>query len=411
MKQPIRIGFIGAGFVANFHARALQSVRGAEVTTILERRGSPELAAKIAANDLGEPRIVPTIADVCAGCDVVAILNPNFARIGTMEQIAEAAARNLLMGVIVDKPLGRNCGEAAAMVRLAQEAGLRTGYFENQIHMPDVTETRRQLTDVAATMGPVHLARTAEEHGGPHEAWFWDPRRQGGGTWSDMGCHSVAVGSYICTPDGEAPDFLVPFSVTSNLALLKWGRDPWRSQLLATHGVDYDKVPAEDYANVTITFRNPKTGQLVVVQATNSWMYDAPGLRLLMEGMAGGYSSGVDTLRSPTEIFISDAAAAQVANSELALEKSQSSRGRLTLLADEPRLYGYEAEWRDALAAFREGRDAMLNFSYGAWVTRLVMAGYYAHEQGETIDPAEMPDNYIPRIQQGRGNEVLSSIA
>jgi predicted dehydrogenase len=264
---------------------------------------------------------------------------------------------------------------------------------------------------VEKNMGSVHLARSAEEHGGPHEPWFWDPTRQGGGVCCDMGCHSIAVGMYMLTPSGKPPDFLTPVSATANMALLKWGKEPWISRL-KERGVDYTATPAEDYSNVTIEFRDPDTGIHSVAQATNSWMYDAPGLRLLMEAFGPGYSYTVNSLQSPTGLFISDAAAAAVADSELALEKAQASRGALLLHHNEPDLYGYIAEWRDAISAFEQGKNALLNFEYGRLITMLVMAGYMAHEKKMTIDLTDSAvlaelESYVPLIQQGKGAEVL----
>jgi len=116
--------------------------------------------------------------------------------------------------------------------------------------MPSVVQARHQLAAVEQGMGAVHLARSAEEHGGPHEPWFWDPTRQGGGVCCDMGCHSIAVGMYMLTPSGRAPDYLTPVSVTANMALLKWGKKPWIDRL-KEKGVDYNITPAEDYSNVT----------------------------------------------------------------------------------------------------------------------------------------------------------------
>ena len=76
--------------------------------------------------------------------------------------------------------------------------------------MKMLQQARAQLADSAAAMGPLTLVRAAEEHGGPHSAWFWDPTQQGGGVLSDMGCHSIAVGRYLLTPAGRPPRFLEP---------------------------------------------------------------------------------------------------------------------------------------------------------------------------------------------------------
>ncbi len=141
-------------------------------------------------------------------------------------------------------------------------------------------------------------------------------------------------------------------------------------------------------------------------------MYDAPGLRLLMEAFGPGYSYTVNSLQSPTGLFISDAAATAVADSELALEKSQATRGALLLHHNEPDLYGYIAEWRDAISAFEQGKNAFLDFEYGRLVTMLVMAGYMAHEKKEKIDLTDTSvlqslESYVPLIQKGKGKKVL----
>jgi len=408
----LKIGMIGAGFVAGFHERALCSVRGAELAGVYALKGAEDLAKRARADGLGKTKVYKSIAELCQAVDVVCIFAPNFARIQIMQDIAQAVGAGAkLKGIICEKPLARNLGEANKMVDTAKKLGVPTAYFENQIHMPGVVEARRQLAAVEKQMGPVHLARSAEEHGGPHEPWFWDPTKQGGGVCCDMGCHSVAAGMYMLTPSGKPPNYLKPISVSANMALLKWGKEPWISQL-RKRGVDYSATPAEDYSNVSIMFQDPQTEVRSVVGAINSWMYDAPGLRLLTEAFGPGYSYTVNSLQSPAGLFISDAAATAVADSELALEKAQATRGALVLQANEPDLYGYIGEWRDAIAAFEQGKNAMLDFEYGRLITMLIMAAYMSHEQKKVIDLTDAKvlkalDSYVPLIQQGKGAEAL----
>ena len=164
------------------------------------------------------------------------------------------------------------------MVELATAAGLNTAYFENQIFMNTVQTQRAQLEPQQRAMGPFVLTRSAEEHGGPHEPWFWDPTKQGGGVLCDMGCHSIAVGWYALTPLGKPPTFLEPISISADCALLKWGLPEWQRKLLDTHGVDYGRTPAEDFATGVVTYRNPETGQHVKSQFTDSWMFEKQGL-------------------------------------------------------------------------------------------------------------------------------------
>ncbi len=409
----LKIGMIGAGFVAGFHERALRSVRGAELAGVCAPEGAEALAERARENGLGNTRVFKNTAALCAAVDVVCIFAPNYARLEIMRDIAKIVEGGTkIKGIICEKPLARNLQEADIMARMAKALGVPTAYFENQLHMPPVVEARRQLAAVEQSMGSVHLARSAEEHGGPHEPWFWDPTKQGGGVCCDMGCHSIAVGMYMLTPSGKPPDHLTPVSVTATMALLKWCKKPWISQL-KKRGVDYAATPAEDYSNVTIEFKDPETGIRSVAQATNSWMYDAPGLRLLMEAFGPGYSYTVNSLESPAGLFISDAAAAAVADSELALEKAQATRGALVLQHNEPDLYGYIAEWHDAIPAFEKGKNALLDFEYGRLITMLVMAAYMAHEQKKVIDLTDSAvlqalETYVPLVQQGKGAEVLA---
>ena len=86
--------------------------------------------------------------------------------------------------------------------------------------------------------------------------------------------------------------------------------------------------------------------------------------------------------------------------------------GLLAIQPNEPDLYGYTDENVDALAAFRAGRSALLDFDDGLDVVRLTMAAYMSAEKhtvidltdGATLDELE---SYVPLIQQGRGTEVL----
>jgi predicted dehydrogenase len=408
----LKIGMIGAGFVARFHERALRSVRNVEFAGVYALKGAEPLAQLARQDRLGDTKAYDSIGDLIRAVDVVCIFAPNFARVTMMREIATAVENGAkLKGIIVEKPLARNFSEANTLVRIAKAMNVPTAYFENQIHMPAVVQARTQLAQVEKAMGPAHLARSAEEHGGPHEPWFWDPTTQGGGVCCDMGCHSIACGMYMVTPSGKPVNYLKPLRVNSTMALLKWGKEPWISQL-KKRGVDYSTKPAEDYSSVSIEFEDPQTKQHSIVQATNSWMYDAPGLRLLMETFGPGYSYTVNSLESPAGIFISDAAAVAVQDSELALEKSQASRGALILQPDEIALYGYVAEWLDALGAFEQGRDALLNLEYGRLITMLIMAAYMSHEKRRVIDMTDPQtlaelETYVPLIQQGKGRQVL----
>ncbi|SMO51582.1 Gfo/Idh/MocA family protein [Fodinibius sediminis] len=411
--ESLRLGFIGSGFIAQFMATAMKQVRHLELTAVFRRGGSEELAAFAHDNKLGECNIYDTIEEVCQHCDAVAVLAPNHVRVKLVEEIVDAVQKGVeLKGIICEKPLGRTIAEARRLVKLADSVELPTAYFENQLHMNAINNALDQLRPQQREMGNFTLARSTEEHAGPHNSWFWDPRKQGGGVLSDMGCHSIAASRHILTPGGKAPDFLQPVAVQADTSLLKWGQPKYRDQLKERFGVDYGETPAEDFCTGMITFQNPESGQMVKAQFTDSWMYDKQGLRLSMDALGPGYAMEVNTLISPLEIFISDEAAASVADAETALEKSTSSRGLLPVQPNEADLYGYVGELRDMTDAFLDGHDAKLNWRYGLEITRLCQAAYMSAEKQQTLDLTdpetnEELDRYQSLISQGEGAQVL----
>ena len=268
--DSLKYGLVGGGFVAQFHARALESVRGIEIAGLMSRTPPLDFATSIRERDLGEARVFESVREMAHHVDVIALYNPNFSRIETMEQIAEAVTEGAtLKGIICEKPLGRNMAEARRVIELARQIGAPTAYFENQIHMKMLQQARTQLGTAAEAMGPLTLARSGEEHAGPHNAWFWDPTQQGGGVLSDMGCHCLAVGWYLLTPHGRSPRYLIPQTVTADVGLLKWGQPRWRAELLDKYGVDYAKTPAEDFATGLVTYLNPESSQRSKAQFTD----------------------------------------------------------------------------------------------------------------------------------------------
>ncbi len=413
--KSLKIGFIGSGFIAQFMALAMKQVRHLELTALYERRGSDKLARFARDNGLGDCKVYKTIREVCEQSDAVAILSPNHTRVAVMEEIAEAVRSGVeLTGVICEKPLGRNIAEARRMVQLAGELQLPTAYFENQLFMSAINKGLEQLKPQMESVGNIVLAQSTEEHSGPHSSWFWDPVRQGGGALSDMGCHSIASCRHMLTPPGKPPAFMEPISVQADTSLLKWGQPEYRKELKERYGVDYSKTPAEDFCTGIITFRNPESGQLAKAQFTNSWMYDKQGLRITMGALGPGYGMEVNTLQSPLEIFIGDAAAEAAADTEKALEKSTSSRGLLTVQPNEADLYGYVGELGNMRDSFLEGKDGYLNWEYGLEITRMCQAAYMAAERGETLDLTDTGiqselESYKSLISQGKGAEVLFS--
>ena len=280
------IGFIGSGFNTRFHMQAFRGVRDADVLGVWSPTArNAASAAKFARElDVGACKAYKSIGDMVAdpAIDAIWLNGPNHARIENVEEIVDAVqrGRGTLRGIACEKPLGRTVAEAARLVELVQSVGLMHGYLENQLFAPQVVRGH-ELTwkRGAATTGRPYLARAAEEHSGPHMPWFWSGALQGGGVLNDMMCHSVLVVRHLLTEPGAPLSSVVPKRITGHIASLKWTRPSYAKDLKKRMGVDYRHHPSEDFASVTVEFELPD-GSTAIGEATTSWSYVGPGLRL-----------------------------------------------------------------------------------------------------------------------------------
>ena len=406
-ENPLRIGLLGSGFIAGFHLQALLGVRDAEVSGVF----SPTLANREAlarrANEigLGPCRAYVSVDELLASgeVDAVWILGPNDTRLDHMRAIGRAVEDGVpLLGVACEKPLGRNLVEAREMLRLAEEANLNHGYLENQVFSTAVQRGKEVIwrRGVPAAGRP-YLARASEEHSGPHAPWFWLGERQGGGVLSDMMCHSVEMARYLLTEPGKGRESLELKSANATVANLKWTRPRYAEQLRREMGseIDYINHPAEDFARGTLTLED-EAGQRVMIEATTSWSYVGPGLRIQLELLGPEYAMEFSTLNTGLKVFLSRNVTG--AQGEDLVEKQSAEQGLMPILEDEAATYGYTLEDRHMVGAFREGEEPLETFRDGVAVVEMLMALYRSAETGSTIYlPDDELETYVPPVARG----------
>lgn len=408
MAARIGVGIAGSGFIARFHVQSWRGVRDGDITAIYSRNreSAQELAGLCRQLRVGEPTIYTDLAAMARdpAVDAVWVATPNDVRVRTAEVIAEEvlSGRAQLTGVAFEKPLARNLREARDVVAAIKQAGLLHGYLENEIFAPAVTRGAELLWNRAASLtGPPYLARGAEEHAGPHRPWFWLGERQGGGVLSDMMCHTVETTRHLLSKPGE-PSWLTPRTVSASIADLKWVRPRYAARLRERTGgeVDYAAAPAEDYARSQIVYET-RDGDLVVAEATTSWGYVGPGLRLSCEMLGPEYSMSWSTLDTDVKLFLSREIRA--AAGEDFVEKQNADIGLLPLVADESHHYGYQDENRHMAAAFADHREPAETLDDGLLVAELLMTCYLSAELGETVQfPVAGIEDYVPAVQQGQ---------
>jgi hypothetical protein len=212
MARRLGVGFIGSGFITRFHIRnrswpcgtpcprhleperdaraaetaayarcSLRDRRYARPTTSIDRHGGRPGDRCVLAVRAKPPPAWRT----CRGDRLRTGVRPG-------QPCAASRARSLSPGML-PKP--------GACVELDQtDAGVLHGYLEDQLFVPShrARPRARAWARGAALSGRPYLARSAEEHGGPHMPWFWQGDLQGGGVLNDMMCHSRRGRRDIC---------------------------------------------------------------------------------------------------------------------------------------------------------------------------------------------------------------------
>jgi predicted dehydrogenase len=400
---PLRIGFVGSGFIAHFHLKSFVNVRQAQITGVFSPTPAKRDAFAGAADaaELGPCRAHDTLDALLTSPDVDALwlLAPNDSRLDIMRALHAAvkAGRSTIRAIACEKPLGRTLAEAREMLRLAEDAGLAHGYLENQVFCAAVERGKEIVWRRAAPVsGRPYLARAAEEHAGPHEAWFWQGERQGGGVMSDMMCHSVEVARHMLTAPDSPRASLKVRTVQGSVGHLKWSRGEHAAKLRAAYGegVDLVRRPVEDFARATITLEDEE-GAPLVIEASTSWAYVGAGLRIDLALLGSEYAMEFSSLNPSLKVFLSREI--RGGEGEDLVEKQNAEQGLMPIIEDEATTYGYVGENRHMVDCFRHGRTPLETFVDGVEVVRIIMALYKSAETGRVLDlETEDLESYVP---------------
>lgn len=404
-KERLRVGFVGTGFIAQFHLKSLVGVRNIDVVGVYSRSNEKREHFVRLAEEIGlggcknHDSLESLLGDPTL--DAVWILSPNYTRLDVMRTLhAEIkAGRSRVFAVACEKPLARTVAEAREMLRLAEDAGLNHGYLENQVFATPVIRGKEIIwRRAASTTGRPYLARAAEEHSGPHEAWFWQGDKQGGGVLSDMMCHSLEVARHLLTAPGAARGSLKVKSVNGTVANLKWTRPHYADDLARRFGsgVDYRNHPSEDFARGVVALED-EAGNELMIEATTSWAYVGAGLRIQLELLGPEYAMEFNSLGTGLKIFMSRAV--QGSEGEDLVEKQNAEQGLMPVLEDEAGVYGYTDENRHMTECFRKGETPLETFHDGLAVVEMMMGLYKSAETGETVRfPAPDLEHYVPPV-------------
>ncbi len=392
--KTIRIGLIGAGFAARFHAHCYRRVAGVEVVLAGVASAHAERARQFAAEfhvDRAYDRVEELLAD--PEIDLIDICAPNNLHVPLIEAAAAAGKHvavekpltgyfgddwpdpNALIGDVVPRDRMREGALANADRALAacRAAGVRLMYGENWVYAPAIQKVRRLLTRAG---GAILRIEGEESHSGSHAAYYRRWRTAGGGTMLGKGCHPLGAAFYLKRDEGirrnGAP--IRPRSVVAETA-----------RLTRTAGFVADASPyvksgyedIDDWACLLITFEDGTVAQITAGDTTLG------GIRNYLNAFS---TNAVAMARiNPNDAAVAYAPDGAIFGDEYITEKIETKAGWTFPSPDEDFITGYPQELQDFVEAVVDNRDPLSGADLARDVVAVIFAGYQSAAEGRRV--------------------------
>ncbi len=188
--KKIKIGLIGAGFIADYHARGLQLLEDVEISAVV---GLPLEAAKAFAEKYNIQEVSTNFEDLVKEDDIDAVI------IGTPNKFHAPFAIEFLKNgkdVFLEKPMAMNSLEGQSISDTAQKYSrlVMVGHmwrFDDEVNFIKNLINSDKIGKIIKTKGyGIH------ENWGP-EGWFTQKELAGGGALADMGVHAIDTVRYL----------------------------------------------------------------------------------------------------------------------------------------------------------------------------------------------------------------------
>ncbi|MDR6867077.1 myo-inositol 2-dehydrogenase/D-chiro-inositol 1-dehydrogenase [Microbacterium resistens] len=332
LTEGLRVGLIGAGGISRVHADAWRAL-GA-IGYVTSAQGASAIAEEYGFEAVDD-------VDALIGLvDVVDIVTPSSTH-------ADFALRAIGRGrhVVCEKPLAATAEDAAAVVRAAEEAGVRlfpahvVRYFGEYKAIKDAIDAGR--------IGTVAVQRFSRAGSAPRTPWFFS-ESTGGGVIRDLMVHDIDQAVWFAGPVASVYAVQNPPTVD-------------------------DRVPAPVTAHVVLTHRSS-----VVSHLHASWVAEGMPFRTSVE-VAG--SEGRLRYDSAEEAALrADAVLAEGSADYLPPMSPQESP--------------YYAEIADFVAVIRDGGEARISPADGVEAVAIAEAAYASIAAGAPItlaDPTTPP--------------------
>ena len=390
--RPLRIGLIGAGFLAATRARCWRRVHGTRValTAVTARR--PERAQEFARRQ-GIAHVATDVAALLRRDDVdlVDLCVPN-----ALHRECAVAAAQAGKHIVCTKPLTAYVGQdlpatasdaevagrdphtmlalavadADAMVTAAARAGVRLLYGENWLFAPSVTRAAALL---AASTAVLLDLRGWEQHSGSHSPFSRQWRTAGGGALLRLGSHPIGAMLALKHQEGlrrrGTPTRVV--AVTAEVTDLTRARTQDRTPAPAGYGV------GENWGCAVLAFDDGTRG---VAYGADTCL---GGMQSRLELYASDCQFQCNL--SPQDGLRAFAPTDGTFGQEYLMEKLSTQAGWSTPMLDEDWSSGQQAMCEAFAAAAATGAPCLSDGVLGREVVRVVYAAYVSAREGRRV--------------------------
>jgi predicted dehydrogenase len=342
MDKKVKVGIVGTGFVGDIHHASFRDwVPNAEVVAV----SSPNNAAEF-AKSRGIPNAYSDYRKMLEdkSIDVVDIGIPNYLHHQVVMDAAKAGKH-----IIIEKPLCLTLEEAEEMIDTCKKEGVLLMYAEELLFAPKYVRAKTLIEEGA--IGTPFLAKQSEEHPGPHNAWFWDVNRSGGGVMMDMGCHSIEYTRWVLGRPKVK-------SVTAFMDTF----------------VHKNKTEGEDHSYAIIEYEGNK-----IAMIENSWAKGG-GVDDRCEIYGDKGHTRADLLRGSSLLTYSEEGYGY------AVEKSGVTQGYTFTMFEEIWNYGFPQEMQHFVNCVLGKENCIVTGEDGREVLKIMYAAYQAAGEGRKIE-------------------------
>ena len=386
--NPIRVGLIGSGFVAELHMNAYQRVygvdavvkavvsRGDHVLEFARRRRIPTVYRdyrellkddEIDVVDICTPAVLhaPMIVEAMAAGKHVICEKPftgYFGQAGDPAPIGRCLSKEVMYERVM--------AEMATTKARMEASGQLFMYAENWVYAPAVSKSAEILQK---TKDKILFMKAEESHSGSHaeHAARWD--MTGGGALIRQGCHPLSAVLYLKQVEARARGEKIDIAtVTADVGNIGDGLSEVEHRYILSHPVD-----VEDWAMLNLTFTD---GTKSTVFAGDMIL---GGVRNLVETYTTGGILNANMCPSTGMVtYLTDEAKLK---DVYITEKVDRKTGWQFVCLEEEWTRGYLQEIQDFMDCVALGRQPLADVNLAYDTIRATYAAYWSAEAGRRI--------------------------